>query len=361
MGIENAIANFGVNVGRNIQNTVSNALVQNENRRRYENQLNVLAEQRRKEDGRQKQQQQADQYQREMELTRNFLDAVEQAPQEQRQAMYSGFLEQSRRMGADISNADSVWSDNLGYRLRGAVGKASGGDPKYGLTAFYGKDADGNISAYQLNSAGGAERINLPDGVSPARPLVRSDQGDRVLMNDPLTGRPVTSTPKNVPPQSTAGHAAAVTTAQEEAKNQAGRNAKMVENQKALNVYETAMGGLMQSLGSTDTGPIMGRLPALTAGQQMADGAVAAMAPVLKQLFRASGEGVFTDKDQELLMRMVPTRTTLPEARWQQLAVVDAIVRAKLGGDARTASELSQLYGGTPGFNPNAPDPLGLR
>ena len=61
------------------------------------------------------------------------------------------------------------------------------------------------------------------------------------------------------------------------------------------------------------------------------------MAPVLKQLFRASGEGTFTDKDQEMLIAMVPTRSTLPEARVVQLAAIDSIVSAKLGNISEEA------------------------
>ena len=64
-------------------------------------------------------------------------------------------------------------------------------------------------------------------------------------------------------------------------------------------------------------------------GSLMSTGA--AMAPVLKQLFRVSGEGVFTDRDQALLLDMVPKRTDLPAAREAKIANIDAIVRAKLG------------------------------
>ena len=58
---------------------------------------------------------------------------------------------------------------------------------------------------------------------------------------------------------------------------------------------------------------------------------VAAMAPILKQLFRGAGEGTFTDKDQELLVAMLPTRKDTPEARVIKVQNIDAIVRAKLG------------------------------
>lgn len=103
------------------------------------------------------------------------------------------------------------------------------------------------------------------------------------------------------------------------------------ERGMALNMYEEARKGLDTALSATDTGPIVGRIPAVTAAQQTATGAVAAMAPILKQLFRSAGEGTFTDRDQALLLDMVPTRADHPEARDAKLANIDNIVRAKLG------------------------------
>lgn len=103
------------------------------------------------------------------------------------------------------------------------------------------------------------------------------------------------------------------------------------DNDSALQTYETAMTGLVESLGGTTTGPIAGFLPAFTESQQIADGAVAAMSPILKQIFRSAGEGTFTDSDQRLLNEMIPTRTDRPAARVAKLENIDAIVRAKLG------------------------------
>jgi hypothetical protein len=105
--------------------------------------------------------------------------------------------------------------------------------------------------------------------------------------------------------------------------------AEMVLNQN-YEIYKTASQGLADALENTETGYLAGKLPAITAAQQTGEGAVAAMAPVLKQLFRTAGEGTFTDKDQELLLKMVPTRNDEPEARANKLANIDAIVRAKL-------------------------------
>ena len=100
----------------------------------------------------------------------------------------------------------------------------------------------------------------------------------------------------------------------------------------ALEQWVEARKGLEDGLGRTDTGPIVGRLPAFTTDQQIAEGSVAATAPILKQLFRTAGEGTFTDKDQELLMKMVPTRTDTEEARQAKIENIDRIIRAKLGG-----------------------------
>lgn len=111
----------------------------------------------------------------------------------------------------------------------------------------------------------------------------------------------------------------------------AERTKAQAEKNAVYNTYETAMKSLEDALSATETGPIAGRVPAFTADQQTAEGAVAAMAPVLKQLFRSAGEGVFTDKDQQLLMEMIPKRTDLPDARRSKVASINAIVRAKLG------------------------------
>jgi hypothetical protein len=123
---------------------------------------------------------------------------------------------------------------------------------------------------------------------------------------------------------------AATTTAEQTAKDAVERKGAERSNAVAYGVYETGMSNLLKSLGDTSTGPIAGRLPAVTASQQIAEGAQAAMAPVLKQMFRGAGEGTFTDKDQEMLLKMLPTRSDHPEAAKAKIQGIDAIVRAKL-------------------------------
>lgn len=115
------------------------------------------------------------------------------------------------------------------------------------------------------------------------------------------------------------------------ASDAAKEKTKQEDIQKTLGMYVEARNGLLTGLSGATSGPVSGRLPAVTSGQQVAEGGVAAMAPVLKQLFRVAGEGTFTDKDQELLLGMVPTRADHPEARKAKMENIDRIVSAKLG------------------------------
>lgn len=133
--------------------------------------------------------------------------------------------------------------------------------------------------------------------------------------------------------------ASAIRQAEEQAKLNIARQGDAGTEAIALNMYETAMSGLSDALGNTETGPVYGLVPAITSNQQIADGAIAAMAPILKGLFRTAGEGTFTDKDQELLTAMIPTRKDSPEARAAKIENIDAIVRAKLSKGAQVRQD----------------------
>ena len=124
----------------------------------------------------------------------------------------------------------------------------------------------------------------------------------------------------------------AVDTAANEADAAAKTKAKAQKDASALAVYEAGMKNLADSLEKTTTGPLAGRLPAVTSSQQTAEGAISAMAPVLKALFREAGEGTFTKEDQQILMDMLATRADTPEARKAKMQNVDALVKLKLQG-----------------------------
>ncbi len=129
--------------------------------------------------------------------------------------------------------------------------------------------------------------------------------------------------------------AGGVAQTQADIKRAAERSAAQIEKDTAFRLYQAGIKGLSEGLAGSETGPIMGRIPAFTTEQQIAEGGVAAMAPILKQLFRSAGEGTFTDKDQDLLLRMIPTRTDTEDARAAKLANIDSLVRAKLGQTAQ--------------------------
>lgn len=148
---------------------------------------------------------------------------------------------------------------------------------------------------------GQVQVVNTENGIFRVMP-----NGEMAPLIDPATG-------KTLMPKAAAGKAA------------------KTDVDKTMDLYMAASNGLISGLSKTTTGPFAGRLPATTTQAQVGEGAVAAMAPVLKQLFRVAGEGTFTDKDQELLLNMVPTRKDTAEARKQKIANIDNIVSAKLG------------------------------
>lgn len=134
----------------------------------------------------------------------------------------------------------------------------------------------------------------------------RNRDGTLKQLTDPATGKPLQPKPSG--------------------------NAKgKTDVESTMDVYTQASNGLIDGLKGTETGPLAGRIPAMTTAQQTAQGAEAAMAPVLKQIFRIAGEGTFTDKDQDLLMKMVPTRKDTPTAAQNKIDNIDNIVSAKLG------------------------------
>lgn len=127
-----------------------------------------------------------------------------------------------------------------------------------------------------------------------------------------------------------AGRAGEQTLAERRATQTADSEANIRKNSAAFSTYQAAIGQLEKAASATATNPVAGTIPALSASAQIMEGAINTMAPVLKEMFRQAGEGTFTDKDQELLLNMVPTRKDHPEAVKAKLEMIDSLVRAKL-------------------------------
>lgn len=156
------------------------------------------------------------------------------------------------------------------------------------------------------------------------------------------TGQPTMITSPEAEIAAAANKAGAVSGAQSAATNAASNAQSQMQNEKAFSAYTAAMSNLATRLGQTATGPIYGLTPALTANQQLADSAIAAVSPILKSLFRTAGEGTFTDRDQKLLTDMIPTRKMHPEARALAIQNIDAIVKSKLGISDQPQAEAPQ-------------------
>ena len=101
-------------------------------------------------------------------------------------------------------------------------------------------------------------------------------------------------------------------------------------NSKALRAYEAGISSLATALGNTYTGIGGDLVSAFTVKGQIANASIALMAPILKDIFRGAGEGTFTEGDQKTLMAMLPTLSMKKEARAEQLAKIDKVVREKL-------------------------------
>jgi hypothetical protein len=123
---------------------------------------------------------------------------------------------------------------------------------------------------------------------------------------------------------------AAVIAAVGQAKAEVAKLGEERSSIKTLAIYNNSMSNLTKALDNTITGPFIGLTPALTANAQIADGAIAMMLPLMKDVFRGAGEGTFTEGDQKILTDMIPTRSDSAEARRTKIMFIDELIRARL-------------------------------
>jgi hypothetical protein len=185
-----------------------------------------------------------------------------------------------------------------------------------------------------MRQSGDAFDTGVPAQQYGLRPV---ETAEGTVLVDLSAGEPVGGPIRGTDPESMrqrdAADVAAVEGAKVDVKTRDEYLKREQANRATFEAYAVARDGLLAGLSQTDTGYWAGKIPPITEGQQIAEGGVAAMAPVLKQLFRAAGEGVFTDRDQQLLLDMVPTRDDLEGARLVKMEMIDKLVRAKLNMD----------------------------
>jgi len=153
MPIANQIAQFGMNTGQNIQNTVSNAFARNENQRRYDAQQQRLTA--------------ADQaavaqknLEREQAYAANGFRVMSQLPADQRPAAWQQWVETGVRQGIDMAGVPPQYSDSLLQKLAFQGGGVDRQNAPSSTTAF-----NAMIHGLSAEDQNRARRINL--GVDP--------------------------------------------------------------------------------------------------------------------------------------------------------------------------------------------------
>lgn len=129
-------------------------------------------------------------------------------------------------------------------------------------------------------------------------------------------------------------------------KTEEERAQEQVMKNRTWNLWTNAARELEQDLLGTSTGFGFGMVPAMFESQQLADAAVSRMAPILKNIFRESGEGVFTDQDQALLLGMIPDRGTSPAAVRKIMQSINMMVALKLNQPVDIQAPQSAPTGG---------------
>lgn len=138
---------------------------------------------------------------------------------------------------------------------------------------------------------------------------------------------------------------------------------------KKYNAFAQGMNDLasaFENLGAAEQGIVAGRAPAVTSEAQTVEGSIKNMSSLLKEVTRGAGEGTFTDRDQEILNQMLPTRTDTPDARRNKMRQIMNIVDIKMGkGDPElakmTVEQLRKRLDGQASGESTQDDPLGIR
>lgn len=267
-----------------------------------------------------------------MNALAGFAQGVLSQPPEYRPQAYAQAVQQAKQMGIDVTGKETYNGAETDNYLTGVIASAQdaktffegqnkkngANNPDYILVT----DADGNQFKMNKHSNDDAQPVMV--GGKQIRSPVYSQQSQAGL----TTAREAAKA--DVERATKPLIEAAVTTAKDTAENTVKDSQAQKKNDTALAMFNQAMSGLESGLEQTTTNAVSGRIPAVTTGAQTAEGAIAAMAPVLKGLFREAGEGTFTQNDQESLMAMLPTRKDNPDARKAKMENVRAMVKIKL-------------------------------
>lgn len=296
--------------------------------------------------GVQQQQQQLSQAEQRSALERNIQTALElkSVPDNQKAAVMTRKISEGEDVGRDMSQSKQALELINAGRFEEL---AQGGDqlieigerfnilkPKGGSQSAEGKSFESLIANFSDADKTKARRVKAgldPRMVGSAIQTI-TEQG---IETDIANVEKVITEAKEIG-KLTAQHKlkpvvdAAVIAAVGQAKAEVAKLGEERSSVKTLDIYNNSMSNLTKALDNTITGPFIGLTPALTDNAQIADGAIAMMLPLMKDVFRGAGEGTFTEGDQKILTDMIPTRSDSAEARKSKIMFIDELIRARL-------------------------------
>lgn len=129
------------------------------------------------------------------------------------------------------------------------------------------------------------------------------------------------------------------------AENDAARGKQAQKSGVVQAMFDQAIGEVESSFNDTTTMPGAAAVP-FTASAQRANGAISAIGPVMKNIFRESGEGSWTDGDQKALDRMSPSLNDWPETRKAKIENIKKLVKIKMSNGNVPLEDIVNQYGG---------------
>lgn len=121
-----------------------------------------------------------------------------------------------------------------------------------------------------------------------------------------------------------------IAAAKDEVKRDSEEAARLEEAERKYAALSSALDNLDLALEETSTGPILGSFPAFGSDARAAEGAIAAVNPMIVQMYRVPGDEM-TERETERLLSQVPNRNDPKEARKAKIANLRSNARLHLG------------------------------
>lgn len=161
---------------------------------------------------------------------------------------------------------------------------------------FFVNQVDPYARAFETGKGAGAARIGLEQALTPEM-VARTQQQEAAKITEQ--------------------------TAQKQKDNEA-------KNSRAFQSYQQAAASVKALSPNAGSGAF-GLAPAVFADDRLFDGAIAILRPAIKDVVRGAGEGTFSEGDQAVIDKMMPTRTDSPQVRMAKMQMLDNYIMNQLG------------------------------